>query len=187
MTRLAGPFMGKSNKKGKTYEWPYKHLADAKGEVTPRSFIKLFVEAAKFGSDRADLALTVEGIRHGLREASKVRVDQLVVEYKWVKRALAPLAGLTVPCEASQIYRRWADSNTLNVIRRVSSDPESGFLPPFPFVVKSEADEDQRLVQAMERIGVFSYRSDGRVDMPDLFRVAARMLKKGGVAPNVSM
>ena len=26
-------------------------------------------------------------------------------------------------------------------------------------------------------------RSDGRYDMPDLFRVAARLLKKGGVSP----
>lgn len=26
-------------------------------------------------------------------------------------------------------------------------------------------------------------RRDDRIDMPDLFRVAARLLKKGGVAP----
>jgi hypothetical protein len=28
-----------------------------------------------------------------------------------------------------------------------------------------------------------SRRKDGRIDMPDLFRVAAKLLKKGGTAP----
>jgi len=35
---------------------------------------------------------------------------------------------------------------------------------------------------ALERIGVLSYRPDGRADIPDLFRIAARMFKLGGVA-----
>lgn len=46
--------------------------------------------------------------------------------------------------------------------------------------------ERQRRPQARDkafRMGVLSRRSDGRYDMPDLFRVAARLLRKGGVAP----
>jgi hypothetical protein len=43
-------------------------------------------------------AISAEGIRDGLHAASKVRVDQLGIEYPWVKRALLPLAGLRVPC-----------------------------------------------------------------------------------------
>jgi hypothetical protein len=33
--RLAGAYMGRSHKKGRTYDWPLKHLADGHGEVTP--------------------------------------------------------------------------------------------------------------------------------------------------------
>ena len=84
-----------------------KHLGDATGQVTPRSFIKLFVEAAKFGQSPSQQSISAEGIRHGLREASAVRVDQLAIEFKWVSRALAPLAGLRVPCEPQAIYERW--------------------------------------------------------------------------------
>lgn len=73
MIRLAGAYMGRGHKKGGTYDWPYRHLADAKGQVTPRSFVKLFVEAAKFGQSPPQQAISAEGIRHGLREASKVR------------------------------------------------------------------------------------------------------------------
>lgn len=180
---MAGPYMGKSHKKGKTYEWPYNHLADARGEVTPRSFLKLFSEAAKVVQPDSSLLIDPEAMRHGLREASKVRVDQLVVEYKWVKRALAPLAGLRVPCEERQVFERWSKSSTVKVIFDASRNEGGGFLPPFPKKDRQGDRNNALLAEAMARIGVFSYRSDGRVDMPDLFRVAARMLKKGGVAP----
>ena len=40
-----------------------------------------------------------------------------------------------------------------------------------------------RLYLAMERIGVMMRRRDERLDMPDLFRVAAKLLKKSAMAP----
>jgi hypothetical protein len=181
MERLAGLYMGRGSKKGGTYDWPYKHLGDAGGQVTPRSFIKLFVEAAKYGSAPAQTVISAEGIRHGLREASKVRIDQLGLEYKWVRRALAPLAGVTVPCERETIFARWSESNTIETILEAASDEQQGFLPPFP--LPSKGNELELLAGAMQRIGVLSYREDGRIDIPDLFRVAALMLKKGGTPP----
>jgi hypothetical protein len=182
MTLFAGLYMGKTNKKGGTYDWPYKHLADGLGKVTPRSFIKLFVEASKFGPAPPAQVISKEGIRHGLREASKVRVDQLGVEYGWVKRALAPLAGVVVPCEPQIIFDRWSESNTIRMILDAANDPDGGFLPPFPLPAK-EGKELELLANAMQRIGLLSIRDDGRVDIPDLFRVAALMLKKGGTPP----
>jgi hypothetical protein len=173
--------MGANPKKGGTYDWPYKHLGDAQGKVTPRSFIKLLVEAAKFGQAPAQQVVSAEGIRHGLREASQVRVTELVIEYKWVKRALAPLAGITVPCELSAIFQRWQESDTIKVILEAASNENSGFLPPFP--VPSKGDEFVLLANAMIRIGLLGGREDNRVDFPDLFRVAAKMLRKGGVPP----
>lgn len=181
MAQLAGPYMGSGHKKGGTYDWPYKHLADAKGDVTPRSFIKLFVAAANFGQAPAGQAISAEGIRNGLREASKVRVDQLGIEYRWVKRALAPLAGLTVPCTLEAIAERWEDTNTVQLILKAAAHLNTGFLPPFP--PRSRGNHSVLLAAAMERIGLLSYRADERIDIPDLFRVAALMLKKGGVAP----
>ena len=68
---IAGLYMGKTNKKGGTYDWPYKHLGDASGKVTPRSFIKLFVEASKYGQAPAGQVISAEGIRHGLRRGFK--------------------------------------------------------------------------------------------------------------------
>ncbi|BEN10475.1 hypothetical protein SMETP3_09630 [Serratia marcescens] len=186
MTALAGPYMGKNFKKGGTYDWPYKHLADANGDVTPRSFLKLFSEAGKFGSLLQDRAISAEGIRHGLREASKVRVEQLVVEYQWVKRALAPLAGLRVPCTEEDILSRWEDSNTIEVIMNASQSDSGGFLPPYPYPLYKKLKGEAKLsalADSMAKIGLFEIRADGRFDIPDLFRVAAKMLKKGGITP----
>lgn len=181
MIQMAGTYMGSNKRKGGTYDWPYNHLGDAKGKVTPRSFIKLFVEAANFGQAQTEQVISADGIRHGLREASKVRVDQLGVEYQWVKRALAPLAGLTVPCTLEAISDRWTETNTIKLILDAAANPDTGFLPPFP--PRSKGDRDELLATAMERIGLFSYRSDNRIDIPDLFRVAAMMLKRGGTTP----
>jgi len=189
MERLAGLYMSQAiknpNKKGGTYDWPYKHLGDAQGKVTPRSFIKLFGEAAKYDQAPPLQVISAKGIQHGLREASKERVDQLGVEYQWVKRALAPLAGITVPCELSAIFQRWSESDTIKVILEAASNEDHGFLPPFP--VPSKDDKFVLLANAMIRIGLLGGREDNRVDIPDLFRVAAKMLRKGGVPPRQKM
>jgi hypothetical protein len=178
LDRMAGRYMGKSATKGATYPWTYKHLADGRDVVTPRSFLKLFVEAARHTSALVNQVITAEGIRQGLREASKTRVEQLALEYPWIKRALAPLAGLKVPCPSWEIHDAWQISNTVGVISAAAE--AEGFLPPYQNTSGREPEED--LEAAMARIGVLSYRTDGRADMPDLFRIAARMLKLGGVA-----
>lgn len=180
MTLLAGPYMGRNAKRGGTYDWPYNHLADAAGNVTPRSFVQLFVGAARYKEQTSEHAISAKGIQDGLRQASKVRVEELVVEYQWVKRALLPLAGLIVPCQSEEIWQRWDESKTVSTIMEAAKSKQTGFMPPFP--PRAKGEHNQLLADAMERIGVLSYRSDGRIDMPDLFRVAARMLKRGGIS-----
>ncbi|MBP0715159.1 hypothetical protein ABXK61_17815 [Burkholderia sola] len=181
MVGLAGLYMGRGAKKGGTYDWPYNHLGDAHGRVTPRSFMKLFAEAGKYPHTLSTQAISADGIRHGLREASRVRVDQLVLEYPWIKRAIAPLAGVTVPCEPTRIYELWEETKTVNTILKAAKSETTGFLPPFEFAKASNPVE--ALALAMENIGVLSFRNDGRIDMPDLFRVAALMLKRGATPP----
>lgn len=177
MERMAGPFMGRAANKGATYPWAYNHLEDGNGVVTPRSFIKLFTEAARHKVSSSTLVITPDAIRHGLRQASKTRVEQLEVEYPWIRRALAPLAGLRVPCQSFDLHTAWNASDTAETISHAAS--AGNFLAP-----RSESDKltNLDLEAAMVKIGVISYRPDGRVDIPDLFRIAARMLKLGGVS-----
>lgn len=181
MKILAGPFMASgahAYKKGKTYEWPLKHLADALEEVTPRSFLGLMVSAAQYGAPPINRALSPAGIQHGLRAASKTRVDQLHQEFQWIKGVLAPLAGLLLPGTESEVFLAWKKTKTLeNVIQDAQ---KHNYIPPFD--INNENTESD-LFEALKRIGVMFRRKDERIDMPDLYRVAAKLLKKGATAP----
>jgi hypothetical protein len=183
MTALAGPYMADGKygyKKGKTYDWPLKHLSDAFDEVTPRSFLGLMIAAAKYGVAPARRVITPGGIQHGLRAASKTRVDQLHQEFPWIKGVLAPLAGLLLPQEEQQVFAVWRKARTLK--DAIADANKEGYLPPVHPGQGGTVDE-RGLYIALERIGVMLRRKDDRIDMPDLFRVAAKLLKKGGTAP----
>lgn len=183
MAILAGAFMGDGSygfKKGKTYDWPINHLGDAFGEVTPRSFLMLMIAAAKHGLPPPDRVITPAGITHGLRAASKSRVEQLHQEFPWIKGVLAPLSGLLLPQEERKVFGTWRKAKTLDEAR---IDAERhGYLPAVPPELDDLASE-RALYLALENIGVMFRRKDERIDMPDLFRVAAKLLKKGATAP----
>ena len=57
------------------------------------------------------------------------------------------------------------------------------FRDRFCIRIPAKGQELELLLGAMQRIGLLSIRDDGRIDIPDLFRVAALMLKKGGIPP----
>lgn len=182
MELIAGPFMGpgpNGYKKGKTYDWPLKHLGDAFDEVTPRSFLGLMIAAAKRGAPPPDRVISPDGIRHGLREASKTRVDQLQLEFPWIKGVLAPMSGLLLPQNEKVVFNVWREAGTLKAL--IADAKRRQYLPPFD--VQDQDPREADIFEALRRIGVMFRRRDERIDMPDLFRVAAKLLKKGGTAP----
>jgi hypothetical protein len=181
MEQLAGPFMGSGTygyKKGRTYDWPLSHLADAHDEVTPRSFLGLLIGAAKIAGMGDERVITPEGIRHGLRAASQTRVDQLHQEFPWIKGVLAPLDGLLLPQAPKAVFKVWKAARTVSALRQDAA--KVGYLFP---VADNIQNEEEGLLAILREIGVMFVRKDERVDMPDLYRVAARLLKKGGTAP----
>jgi hypothetical protein len=185
---MAGNFMGAGPRKGKTFDWPYNHLADGLGDVTPRSFLILMQNAAERSQSRdaGALVLMPQTIREGLREASKVRIEQLNTEYPWIKRVLQPLAGLRVPADPQVFFDAWAMNATVEAAVKIARNENA--LPPVPIGSSRKPDLSDReadLAERLTKMGVLISRPDGRYDMPDLFRIGAALLKKGGVTPNV--
>lgn len=183
---MAGNFMGAGPRKGKTFDWPYNHLADGLGDVTPRSFLILMQNAADRSQSRdaGALILLPQTIRDGLREASKVRIEQLNTEYPWIKRVLQPLAGLRVPAEPQVFFDAWIEASTVEAAVKIARKENA--LPPvsIPSSRKSDlSDREPELADRLTKMGVITSRPDGRYDMPDLFRIGAALLKKGGVTP----
>lgn len=193
---MATEHMGTNPRRGKTYTWLPNHLADAKGQVSPRSFLIAIREAQRETLARGHKeVLHWEGIKRGVQDASRVRVQELGEDYPWIQTVLDPLKGQTVPCLNEDIERRWRDSRVIGTIQKqallfetkpLNSDSEEDerfYLPPHALSALNTVGPEAAMIQELQRIGVIRRVDDDRVDIPDLFRVAAAIGRRGGVRP----
>ena len=174
--KLAGPWMGRDRRRGVPYTWSVGHLADGNGQTSPRSFLAALRQAASDTQERYpdhERALHYESIKRGIREASEIRVDEISEDYPWVKDVLSCLEGLTVPCEYDAVIKRWEE--------KFPDGPDSiatNRLPP-----QHARRGWDGLREDLSRLGLIEVKSDGRIDMPDLYRVGFGLGRKGGVKP----
>lgn len=183
-TALAGPYMGANYRKGNTYTWLPNHLMDGREEVSPRSFLAALSTAV--GVTIGDYAAHVhpvhhEGIRRGVQKASEIRVKEISEDVPWVSSAVAPLGGLQVPMDQDNLLARWLDADLTGTLRREaeravnSSDEEKVRTGP------RTPDAPVLLIDELIALGVMRYRNDGRIDLPDVYRIAFSIGRKGGV------
>ncbi len=174
---LAGPWMGRDRRRGVPYIWAVGHLADGQGRTSPRSFIAAIRQASEDTLNRYPdhpYALHYESIKRGVQKASEIRVSELAEDYPWVREFLAPLEGLTVPVDFGVIRQRWKDTFP----RGPEAAKTSHRLPP------QHAERGwQGVCSDLLEIGIFEERKDGRIDMPDLYRVGFGLGRRGGVKP----
>lgn len=177
---ITGPWMGRGPKRGFPYTWIPNHLADTDGRVSPRSFFAALREAAEhttFEHPGYQYALHFESIKSGVQKASEIRVGEISEDYPWVDQVLAPLEGLTVPCEFEQVKERWLSHSVLENLSD-SVERYAVKLPP------QHLDDGAAGVRSdLEGLGVFFKMRDGRVNIPDVFRVGYRIGRRGGVRP----
>ncbi len=177
---ITGPWMGRDRRRGFPYTWIPNHLGDADGNVSPRSFIEALRAAAANTADRYPdyrYALHYESVKRGVREASKIRIRELGEDYPWVELLLRPLSGTVVPCAFDVIKQIWQTTDATDGVsdRMEGSGAE---LPP-----RGLGRRGARRREDLEAIGVFRRLRDGRVDIPDVFRVGYGLGRKGGVRP----
>lgn len=195
---LATRYMGTNHRRGRTYTWLPSHLADARGQVSPRSFLLAIRDAQRETLERGHATvLHWDSIKRGVQGASAVRVQELGEDYPWVQKVLEPLQGLAVPCSDEDIEQRWRSAGTVRAIERGGAnapsrqrpgnvqdrDDERFYLPPHALDLAATDHPEQALTQELQRIGVIRRVDDERVDIPDLFRVAAKIGRRGGVRP----
>ena len=182
---LAGHYMGAGPTKGDTYKWVTNHLSDAAGFAAPRSFLLAMKEgAAKTKSQ--ETVLDKAGIESGARSASKVRVEELSEDYRWMYTVLKVMEGLVVPLTKQDLVLRWQQRRTIAALRALA-DSESGdrrFIPPGDVLEAiDEAEAYSKLIDQLIRLKIFFSLSDGRINMPDLFRLQVNVKRKGGMKP----
>lgn len=175
---LAGTQMGRDHRRGVPYTWIVSHLADAKGQTSPRSFLAAIRAAAEDTIARYpdhDLPLHFESIKRGVQMASQIRVGELAEDFPWVRDALEVLKGLNVPCEFAGIRDKWAAAYPEGLPER--KDGEAAMLPP------PHGESWEGVAKDLERLGIFATMRDGRINMPDLYRVGFGLGRRGGVRP----
>ena len=177
---VAGPWMGRGPKRGFPYTWIPNHLGDTEGRVSPRSFLAALKKAAEDTADEHPehpYALHYDSIKRGVQEASKIRVNELREDYPWVDQVLTPLAGMVVPCAFDEIAERWRGAGVLDRLTEDAQQSEVK-LPP------RHIDQGPDGVRSdLESLRVFLRLRDGRVNIPDVFRVGYGLGRKGGVKP----
>jgi hypothetical protein len=172
--KLAGPWMGKDQRRGVPYVWSVGHLGDGLKRTSPRSFLEAIKDAARDSiSKESEYPLYYESIKHGVQKASEIRINEIAEDYPWITDLCNPLRGNNVPIEFSQIKEIW--------------DKE---YPNGPTGIKSKRLPPQNLDQGWRGIqkeliwlGIFEEMRDSRINMPDLFRVGFGLGRKGGVTP----
>lgn len=177
---IAGTAMGSSTKRGKPYTWLVNHLQDGINQVSPRSFYAALGKAAEETSDDFLLALDYRGIQRGVQEASKIRVQEIVEDYPWVRDVMAPLQGsLTVPCDRREIVSVWEHEGTLQKLQvQLKRDGAAVKLPPQNILQGAPG-----ILVDLEALGLVQRLERGRIQMPDVYRVAFGFGRRGGVKP----
>jgi hypothetical protein len=175
---ITGPWMGTDSRRGLPYTWLPNHLGDAHSQTSPRSFLAaLKAAAAEPLRHGQKYALHYESIKKGVQQASRIRVSELVEDYAWIETVMKALEGLVVPCEFKEIRKRWEKKDMLSGVKR-GTVRSGDSLPPARL-----ADGYDGIRKDLIDIGVFQDISDGRVNIPDVYRVGFRLRRRGGVRP----
>ena len=177
ITTIAGEFMGSGSKRGRVYTWVPLHLSDAANNCSPRTFLTAWKTAAEHVPSPQKHAVDHLGLIEGVRRASNARLTELGEDYPWIGLVLAPLRRQFVPIERSHLFDLWKERHVIEQILEQSSG--KGWLAPIGIIIDHSPDA---LLQTMASIAVMEVRANGKINVPDIFRVEAGILRKGGVA-----
>jgi hypothetical protein len=179
--KMTGPAMGATTKRGKPYSWLVSHLQDGLDQVSPRSFFAALKTAACESAEASNYTLDYRTIQIGVQRASEIRVTEITDEdYPWVDLVMAPLNGqITVPCEAQEFIKIWRGEGTIKHLQeKLTQGNAQVKLPP-----QNLEDGPKGVLHDLEALGIVQTMTDGRIQMPDVYRIGFGFGRKGGIKP----
>ena len=169
--KFVGKQMGAGAKKGLPYSWLPNHLGDGHDKVSPRSFLKALLVASQQSPEGYSLPLHYKAIQSGVQAASKVRVSEIAEDYPWIVMYMAKLENLLIPCHFQEIVTRWEEISVTE-----ATDLSKG-------ISRYAAEGPEGVRKELEEIGIFRRMRDGRVNIPDVYRLGYNLKRKGGIKP----
>lgn len=188
LERIASKYMGTDHRKGYTYTWLPNHLADGRNQVSPRSFLSALWHATQRTEEYFSghtYALHWDAIRQGVQHASGIRVREVKEDTPWVPDAINPLSGTQVPIEKDEVIRRWKEvelNTELSTQRAKTSElPEDDSEDQQIFATGPLSTDYEGLISELVNLGVMTIRTNKKLDLPDVYRIAFNIGRKGGV------
>lgn len=184
---LVGDYMGKAATKGHSYPYIYNHLSDGLGRVAPRIFLTALQAATDSASKQypdKPYVIHHEAIKDGVREASTARVTELHDEYQWIDPALQCIKDQqkTVPIDRSDLETIWL-KNDAAVLHTIETMRDKALIPWRSGASNSEKIDHLRTM--LEQIGIIKSRlkvGQERIELPDIYRLAYRIGRHGGIS-----
>ncbi len=175
--RMVGLYMGKNANKGRSFNWVLDHLRDGKGKVAPRSLVRLFEIAALKEEEkpRAEYPrlLHPTSLRQAMEDVSRFHVTQAIQnEWPWLEGVKARLAGAG-PAP-------WASDDRIIILLEKNWRKQWG--PPDNKDIRPPANTAEELIDFLLNLGLLRERSDGRLDVPDIYLFGMGLRRKGGVS-----
>lgn len=176
ISAMAGEYMGRHKKRGRVFTWIPLHLSDAANACSPRVFLTAWKAAAE-ASQPTNLVVDHIGLLEGVRKASAHRLQELREDYPWIDKALEALRGHFVPIIRNELFAVWTEKKVSEeILAEASLEPRNA---PVGLI---QADDLSALLDAMKNIAVMEERANGKINVPDIFRIEAGIMRKGGVA-----
>ena len=172
---LAGTRMGGRSWRSKPYTWILDHLADAHRHISARSFLAALREAARHTVDEHwDHARCLHhaSIAYGVQQASWIRIKEMQEDHPWIHQAMSALRGVSVPTGFVEVEERWQAERT---VERLSKEARLASL--------HLSDGAEGIRHDLETLGVFQRLRDGRVHVPNVYRIGYGLVRHGGVMP----
>lgn len=184
---LVGDYMGRAATSGHSYPYIYNHLSDGLDRVAPRTFITALREAIRSASNsypEKPYVIHPEAIKDGVREASTARVGELREEYQWIDSALKCIKEKqkTVPIDKVDLERIWLKDDA-SVLQAIEAMRETALIPWRSGASNQEKIEGLR--STLEQIGIIKLRmkdSSERIELPDIYRLAYKIGRHGGIS-----
>jgi len=161
---LVGQDRGPEPWGGDPEAWVMGHITDTLGEASPRSLLRLLRGAAEQAEDMFQPLTCVPwpAFVETQRKVSELRLQELRDEDEWVDALRDALTQARTPMAREHLEARLK--------------PLVG-LPRVPCKTPGE------LADRLAKRGLFSLRSDGRFDVPELYRAALGLLREEAPEP----
>jgi len=172
INRLVGKYMGPTPKKGLTENWLLNHTKNGLGQILPRQFVRLIERAAENQLSKGvypkwPQLLEPISLRKAIDIVSIDHVNQSDDEYPWIIGLKTRIKDQNVP---------WPRRSLEIFLKKDWQSPwasDAKIRPP--------TDNPKEFIDYLVDNGIFRQRSEGRIDVPDLYLQGLGLKRKGGV------